>query len=364
MDSKLKKGIMAILIANLINVVFNLGTNFLLPKYLTIESYSNIKTFQLYISYIGLLHFGYVDGMYLKYGGKKLKKRIDEEQTKNLSTMRLFQIVVTFFFVIIAILAKNLLLIAFSLSILPQNLINYYKLLYQATGEFGLYGRIMNVSTISTFVMNLLLLLLIGTDNYLVYIVAYVSIYYLLWIAMEISFKSRHIKTKGKIFDIYELIHNIKSGFLLTLGNFASILITSMDRWFVKVLMSTYAFAQYSFAVSVETFLNMAITPISTTLYSFFCRKKDKDQHKNVFRYIVVFATILPAAGFPIKFILECFLNSYIDSARVIFWLFAAQIFYIVIKCIYVNLYKVQKKQHIYFIKLTLKFSKFNGSGD
>ena len=33
--------------------------------------------------------------------------------------------------------------------------------------------------------------------------------------------------------------------------------------------------------------------------------------------------------------------------------LFAAQIFYIVIKSIYVNLYKAQKKQSIYFIKLT-----------
>ena len=35
------------------------------------------------------------------------------------------------------------------------------------------------------------------------------------------------------------------------------------------------------------------------------------------------------------------------------FLLFAAQIFYIVIKSIYVNLYKAQKKQSIYFIKLT-----------
>ena len=36
------------------------------------------------------------------------------------------------------------------------------------------------------------------------------------------------------------------------------------------------------------------------------------------------------------------------------FLLFSAQIFYIVIKSIYVNLYKAQKKQNIYFVKLTL----------
>ena len=36
----------------------------------------------------------------------------------------------------------------FSLSILPLNLANYFKQLYQATGEFSLYGKIMNANTI------------------------------------------------------------------------------------------------------------------------------------------------------------------------------------------------------------------------
>ena len=47
-------------------------------------------------------------------------------------------------------------------------------------------------------------------------------------------------------------------------------------------------------------------------------------------------------------------LKKYIDSAQVMFLLFSAQIFYIIIKSIYVNLYKAQKKQHIYFIKLII----------
>ena len=52
-------------------------------------------------------------------------------------------------------------------------------------------------------------------------------------------------------------------------------------------------------------------------------------------------------------YINDAYLTKYIDSAKVMFLLFAAQIFYIVIKSIYVNLYKAQKKQSIYFIKLT-----------
>ena len=77
MDKKLQKGIFAVLLANIINVIFSLATNFLLPKYLSVESYAAIKEFQLYVSYVGLFHFGFVDGIYLKSGGKDLNKKLD-----------------------------------------------------------------------------------------------------------------------------------------------------------------------------------------------------------------------------------------------------------------------------------------------
>ena len=76
MDKELKRGIYLIFIANMINVIFSLLANFLLPKYLSVESYAAIKTFQLYVSYVGLFHLGYIDGMYLKYGGSVLGKEL------------------------------------------------------------------------------------------------------------------------------------------------------------------------------------------------------------------------------------------------------------------------------------------------
>ena len=42
---------------------------------------------------------------------------------------------------------------------------NYFKFLYQATGEFDLYGKAMNLTTISTFVLNMVLLLFLRTDS-------------------------------------------------------------------------------------------------------------------------------------------------------------------------------------------------------
>ena len=54
------------------------------------------------------------------------------------------------------------------------------------------------------------------------------------------------------------------------------------------------------------------------------------------------------------RFIIEVYLNEYYEAILVIFLLFAAQIFYIVIRCVFVNLYKVKRLQKRYFVKLTM----------
>ena len=272
MDKKLQKGIVAVLIANLVNVAFSLATNFLLPKYLSIESYAGIKEFQLYVSYVGLFHLGFVDGIYLKYGGKTLGKDVDKEFSTDLSTMCIFQTVTTIAILIVAIILRNRILAFFAISILPQNMSNYFKFLYQATGEFDLYGKAMNLTTISTFALNMVLLFVFRTDSVFWYVAGYVVLYFLIWIVLDVYFRKNHVLQKGILFSFKSFLSNIKAGFLLTLGNLSSIFLTSMDRWFVKALMDTLAFAQYSFAVSVENFLNLAITPVTTTLYNYFCR--------------------------------------------------------------------------------------------
>lgn len=354
MDKELKRGIYLIFIANMINVIFSLLANFLLPKYLSVESYAAIKTFQLYVSYVGLFHLGYIDGMYLKYGGSVLGKELNEDFAKNISTMHWFQLCITIMITVFALFSHDWIIVLFAISILPQNIASYFKFLYQATGAFNLYGKIMNLSTISTFALNMILLFVFRTDQYLIYVFCYVILYYVIWMILEIQFKRQHIIMAVKKFSWKELTVNIRDGILLTLGNLASMLLTSMDRWFVKAFLTIFDFAQYSFAVSVENFLNVAITPITTTLYNFFCRERNVEKQSNILRYVLVFATILPAVAFPVKFILECFLNNYIDSTKTMFYLFAAQMFYIIIKSVFVNLYKVEKKQKIYFIKLVI----------
>jgi O-antigen/teichoic acid export membrane protein len=355
MGNKLKKGLIAIFFANVINLSFNLLTNFLLPKYLSVDSYAAIKTFQLYTTYIGIFALGCADGMYLRYGGKDFTAVNGQILRNGVFSFRIMMVVESIIIIPLSIILRDKIFIAFSLTILSVNMTGYYKNLYQAVGEFKKYSLILNWTTISTFVINIVLLFGIKSDDYFLYLIGYAIVDMLIWLMLEYNIYRilRKNRYKGKsVFSIRLLLNDIQSGFLLMVGNFSNILLSSMDRWFVKVMMDSTQFAYYSFAVSMEGFLNVAITPITTTLYNYFCNHSNAEDVIRLRRYVLLFGTIIVAAAFPAKFVIEVFLDSYADSVEVLFILFSSQILYVVIKGVYVNLYKAFKRQNTYFIKL------------
>ena len=351
----LSRGIFCVLIANIINLGFNLISNFVLPKYLSIETYAYIKTFSLYLTYAGFFHFGYADGMYLKYGGKDKKAILVKDLDDNLSTMRIFQVFIMLCILLVGILMKDKVIILFACTLLPYNMSWYFRNFYQAIGEFKTYGRMLNKISIFLSALNMFLVFIVKTENYLYYLLVYVIVYSSIWIIMELQI-SKILKQKMHFlkFQFDEFVENIKMGFLLMLGNFSSGLLTSIDRWFVKIWLTSFDFAQYSFAVSMESILNVAVTPITVTMYNFFCRKNEINQIHKIKRYVMMLATLLVAVAFGGDWLIDMWLINYIDSVNVIYFLFGSQIFYIIIKGIYINLYKAQKRQKEYFIKLAV----------
>lgn len=351
----LKRGMIKILTVNILNLAVTLVTNFVLPKYLSTETYAAIKSYQFYINYIGILHLGYADGMYLKYGGKKYTEISMAAFKRELSTLRLFQLVVCCVATVVAFFVKDQVMLLVALSILPYNMFVGYKTIFQAIGDFDSYSKAINASTIILFLINMVALFALHTDKVQVYLYGYFLCYVLIWLVLEyrISITTHQKVSEYAVFDVGDFTANIRSGILLMIGNFSSIILTGMDRWFIKFLMDTVAFAEYSFAVSIENFINFAVTPISTTLYNYFCGNVTNQQIKHMRNLVTIFSAFLISAAFPAKFILEIYLNKYIAATDVIFYLFVGQFFFIQVKSIYINLYKAQKRQTIYFAKLS-----------
>ena len=68
----------------------------------------------------------------------------------------------------------------------------------------------------------------------------------------------------------------------------------------------------------------------------------------------MILALFLISAAYPVKLILEFYLTKYYEANSVIFILFSTQVFFMIIKGIYANIYKAEKKQKSYFKQLLI----------
>lgn len=344
-----KKGIMNVFVANIINLIISLFTGFVLPKLLSIESYANIKLFQLYITYVGILHFGFADGMYLQHGGKNINEINQRNVLSEFKTFKVFQTFVTIVAIIIAVILKNEILLFCAMVILPINIGSYIRNLYQAIGEFKRYSRFTNINTLLIFAINIILLLIVKTDNYYIYIVSYVVAYFIYWLILEKENKKLFEKEKVKP-KIQYIKEDIKLGFFLMIGNFCNVIFTSIDRIFVQNLLGTIKFAFYSFAVSVENLMNVFITPISTVMYNYLCNNKESEKVTKIKRLILIFSVFIISIVFGAKFVINMWIEKYNDATIVMILLFSAQYVSIIIRCIHINLYKAERRQNRYFV--------------
>lgn len=345
----MKKGLLSILVANIIYLVINIVNSFVLPRYLSIDTYAVLKTYTLYIGYAGFLSLGYADGMYLKYGGTKFEEVNDSELSSNLKSYVYLEGIMSILILCVAFILKDYVLGAFAIGTLSINVIGYYKNFYQAIGEYRLYGQSLNYQTLILLLLNLMLLFVWHVSTPFLYIgiqvisAATTAIYLTLVLEKKIKF------WKSGRAQISEIKTNISSGFTLMLGNFSSSIFTSLDRWFVKILLESTSFAYYSFAVSLENIINVFITPITISLYNVFCTNLDNTYIYRIKKLTLLWGFIVIALFFPVKFILSSYLTKYYGSVAILYPLFGSQAFYAIIKGISVNLYKAERQQAIYF---------------
>lgn len=350
----MKKGLFQILMANIISLVIGVGLSFLVPKYLSIESYAAYKTYALYITYAGFFHFGYADGMYLKYGGKRIDEIDRQDLANNFCNYFTIILVMAAAFLGAGILIKDYVLVAFAVGQMTTNLLSYLRSLYQATGEFTAYSKALNFEKVGVFLLTIIFLLAVKSDSYLIYIGiqvlvgAFVSIYLLRKLENRL-----HFIRSGKL-SLKECEENVRAGLVLMLGNFSSGVFTGLDRWFVKFLMESTSFALYSFSSSLLNLLNVFITPITVSLYNYFCKGIDNQKIQQLKRLILAWGLLLVSAAFPVKWILKYYLQKYYAAVEIVYVLFAAQVFIAVIQGVYVNLYKAKHLQRKYLIQMVL----------
>lgn len=341
------QNIRSVFIANSINLFANGVSGLLLPALLSVNSYADIAQYQLYILYVGVLHLGYSDGMYLKYGGSRITKLDKSYVMSEYRTFFIFQLILTIIALLAALLWADIVMILCVLSILPINVFNYIRNLYQSTGEFKRYSRMTNQLSLLTLAANLLLLLVMKVQNPLPYIVAYLSVY--VFILFFVEFELHRIFTSSivKPSSVY-MKKNIREGFALMMSNFIAVLYFTVARTFAQIFTTKLQFAQLAFATNLESLINFFMGPLNVTFYNLFCKIKTKTKIISIKRVVMVFISYALVGFFVLKIVIQSYLPHYVESIPVLAVLFVSLFLTSIIRVVYVNLMKVERMQSQY----------------
>lgn len=349
----MKKNLFFIMIANIFYLLVVAGINFILPKFTSIETYAATKEYTLYLTtYSSILTFGYLQGMYVEYGGKQLDKINPYAIAKNFTSFLILMLPISLIILVIGVCIQNIVITVLGIGILSTNLQNYYQMLYQATGEFKAYSIALNFSRVALLAVYLILIFIFKTDNLFLFVIAapVVGIVSALYLTIKSQQNIKFLKYCR--FSIKTVIKNIRGGFVLMLGDFVTKFFSSLDRWFVKALMDTFSFAMYSFAVSMDNLVNTFMTPVTVSMFNYFCEKPSVKEIYRIKEAALIYSFLIIAGAYPAKWILENFMTEYISSSNIIFPLFAAQGLSAIIKGIYVNKYKAEGEQKKYLFQI------------
>lgn len=344
--------------ANFLNFLMGFVTGFIIPKFLGIDDYAYLKVFTFYVTYVGVAHLGFLDGIYVKYGAYDYDDLPRKKFRGYVRFLIVFQVIEALALVLLAFLLirneNRLNIVLFTIfNMIILNITNLWMFIHQITKRFKLFS-INTILTKLLYVIGCVLLILNGVHGYNGYvilqtiiniIILFIYIYY----NKELVFGKAE-STKETFKEAKELIG---IGFFVMIGNFMSVIILGIDRIFVDRLFTIKDFAIYSFAYTLISLFYILLNSLTMVIYPYLRRAKE-DTYKSVYETIRISITMLMSVTlcgyFVIKFIVSSFLPQYTESFAILIFLVPTVIYSAQINILIANYYKIMQKTKEYTI--------------
>lgn len=273
--------------SQIISLLSSLVLTLIVPKFLSIESYSLWQLFIFYSSYIGLLLFGVSDGIYLRYGGKYLEKINKKRITTIVFYSIIYQLCLALGFLFILLFNDSASdkseIIIYSILFFPLgNLITIISYYFLATN---------NIHTFSTSIIIDKLFIIFGVATLiLLESTTYKLLIYIFFFSKILSFSYLIYQFRGSLLStIYNfkyankivLFETIK-GFPLMLSNIAGLLILGIGRYVIEKVWGLNNFGEISLVISSLFFFLLFISQVSLVLFPML-RRSTPDRQQLLF---------------------------------------------------------------------------------
>lgn len=335
---------------------------FLVPKILPAADYGYLKIYSLYAVYTALLHFGFVDGILLKFAGQEYDSLNKGEVRAYSQFFLLFQTGICFLFCLTGLWIPDanakFILIALGIHTALNNVTAYYQFISQAVQRFREYSLFSVLAALLKAILVLSLLALDGAGNESCSFQRYILLLNLsdalllgwyVYTYRDITFGPRRSFSQSRS----AIRALFKRGIVLTLAYQAAHMVLALDRQLVSVLFSIEIYGVYSFAYSLVNVISQLISSVSTVLFPAL-KKKGESGAKRYYNAALRMDAIISGAAllgfFPLKPFLQWFLPEYGASMTYLRIILPALMLTSCISAVMFTYYKITGKVSVYLL--------------
>jgi len=312
---------------------------FLIPIYLSVNDFGEYRKYILYISYIGLFNFGFLDGSLLKYGHMYIENKALSVE-RDFKFFLKFQIIISLIFIVISLSFKDVTLFFLALAIFPINMTAYFKMIYQATGSYKQYS-FLNImySLINTLSVSFVIYL--GLNGYKVLIIVTLLSYWIVYVVAQYNIIKFSKKTSIDKSEIDYTIKNVFStGYIVLISNIAILFFYNIGLWIVNFLFSNSEFANYSLANSMQNMILLVVNSASVVFFKYIFSEENNEKIKKINEMLLFFGFISFTSFFVLKAIIDVFFVDYIISLSILKFLIMCLPFTMIYNISFINYYK------------------------
>ncbi len=278
-----KSDVMWVSASNIMALVTAVIIGLALPRFTSYETYAGYREYTLFIGFSGLLHFGFVNGVALRYGNLSLNELPSETFRVYSRSFALAELILAAILTAVLSLASGgriTPLFFVAVNIFFENLRVYFSTITIFTGRFRT-DAVLQFLYRGIQLPGFLLILWQRPDGWLGFLLFTTVLNAAILIAYAVCNSALIVPAAGSILDhSRDMTETIRRGIPVLLGEQLSLLILGADSIFARLFFDVKQFSVYSFAVYIVVTAYTVINAANTVIFPYLKRLEEKDMAK------------------------------------------------------------------------------------
>lgn len=347
--------------ANLVSLLVSVCMVLIVPKFLAVEDYGVWQLFLFYFSYLGFFHFGWLDGIYLRYAGNDFNELDPKLFSGQYYLLIIFQALLGVLIILFANLfvtdpIKSNVLYCVAPLLVVVNFYTACNQLMQFTNRIEEYAKLMLTERI-VLLVSISMVIFLGYRHFIdLYFSKVLSLLVVFILCIYLCRRLLVLKFYSFNSIINEAKTNISVGIKLMFANIASMILIGIIRYGISLGWDVSTFGRISLTLNISNFLMVFISAVSVVLFPILKRMDSKKlpslycNLRDLLSFVLLAAMI---AYFPLKSILSWWLPKYADSLIYMAVLFPVCLFESKVTLL-INTYLKSMRQEFLMLKINV----------